>query len=476
MHLTTQIVKLIPGSNNYFINLKTYIISDNIDYVLKSHDVKNKDEEVGVCLYGHKIRQTRKWFYHLAITQLFFYESISEKAVINLEFVDFRKHKSKRVLTLPLFKSPIELIFEGTIYRVISTYPNYIISDYGDIRTIKNKEVKTYNGDYKYAVISDKNEHYSVYIHRLVAIAWVPNEDFVTNNLVDHKDGNKFNNHQTNLQWVTNSQNVGKGIHNTECANPIIVRDIDKGQINHFPSITAACEYIGRSRINTKQTLLKQGRVWKGKSGRYEIYKKDQFTHWSYEKSLPQNITLRNSRILVTVNENNIIKKFTNYESFRNEYLNIRGKVSWMKAISLFKRLHPSFIISYEFIKTRTIEVYDCKNNRVLKINSMPTLYTLMGMPKSTVIKYLATGVDNRLIHNRYQIRYETDSPWPETSVSTECGIKIQAKTKEETKIYESLRKAEKDLKINRNQLLRLAKNKKSIHASNGIKYSLKLV
>lgn len=52
----------------------------------------------------------------------------------------------------------------------------------------------------------DTKRKYS--IHRLVALTYVPNPD--NKPQVDHIDGNKLNNHHTNLRWVTGSENVAK--------------------------------------------------------------------------------------------------------------------------------------------------------------------------------------------------------------------------------------------------------------------------
>lgn len=43
-------------------------------------------------------------------------------------------------------------------------------------------------------------------LHRAVALTYLPNHDLFKNQ-VDHLDGNIFNNHLWNLEWVTNDEN-----------------------------------------------------------------------------------------------------------------------------------------------------------------------------------------------------------------------------------------------------------------------------
>ncbi|MEW6726901.1 MAG: HNH endonuclease [Bacillota bacterium] len=41
----------------------------------------------------------------------------------------------------------------------------------------------------------------------MVALAFVTNDDPIVRTEINHKDGNKSNNHYSNLEWVTRSEN-----------------------------------------------------------------------------------------------------------------------------------------------------------------------------------------------------------------------------------------------------------------------------
>lgn len=93
------------------------------------------------------------------------------------------------------------------VWSKISSNPMYEVSTHGRIR--RNNKIKALqasnNGYYDVALYSEgKRKHYRV--NRLVAMEFIPNPNNYPE--VNHKDGNKHNNHVDNLEWVTKSQNM----------------------------------------------------------------------------------------------------------------------------------------------------------------------------------------------------------------------------------------------------------------------------
>lgn len=118
----------------------------------------------------------------------------------------------------------------GEIWKDITDFPNYQISNYGRVKSkaritnvgIKNvKEIKRKEKILKplkltkgYLGIKLYNNTFSktFKIHRLVAETFIPN----LNNLpqVNHIDGNKQNNYVDNLEWISNLKNQRHAIKN----------------------------------------------------------------------------------------------------------------------------------------------------------------------------------------------------------------------------------------------------------------------
>lgn len=111
-------------------------------------------------------------------------------------------------------------LFGVEIWRPVVGFPRYEISQYGTVRltvdTMRNqhenkagKIMKTHitRKGYEYVQLSNGSSRKSVSIHRLVLMAHVgmpPSEKAQCN----HKDGNRRNNHISNLEWCDQTYNL----------------------------------------------------------------------------------------------------------------------------------------------------------------------------------------------------------------------------------------------------------------------------
>ena len=93
----------------------------------------------------------------------------------------------------------------------------YEVSNYGNVRRIGKKMLKPglNTKGYYYVSLSKNGKVTKKTIHRLVAIAFIPNPD--DKPFIDHIDHNRKNNNVNNLRWCTSSENQ----HNTakQCNN-----------------------------------------------------------------------------------------------------------------------------------------------------------------------------------------------------------------------------------------------------------------
>lgn len=90
--------------------------------------------------------------------------------------------------------------------RVRSADRNVIYRD-GQVHFIKGRSRRPNinNRGYYYLPLNKDGKHWYAKVHRLVAMAFLPNPLNLPE--VNHKDGNKLNNHADNLEWCTHSEN-----------------------------------------------------------------------------------------------------------------------------------------------------------------------------------------------------------------------------------------------------------------------------
>ena len=143
------------------------------------------------------------------------------------------------------------------VWKQIEGYDGlYAVSNYGRVKSfVTNKLLSPQNngsGYFKVELWKNKRGR-KLYIHRLVATAFLPNPNLKTE--INHKDSNPANNHVSNLEWVSSSENTKHAVYKHALnawgnpAKPIEAISIDGGEVIKFATISEAERTIGSRHI-----------------------------------------------------------------------------------------------------------------------------------------------------------------------------------------------------------------------------------
>lgn len=152
------------------------------------------------------------------------------------------------------------------IWKTIAgTDGEYQVSDTGLVKTTKTGRIlrpSVSRHGYERVCLFKMDRERRYRVHRLVAMAFIPNPDNLPQ--VNHKDGNKRNNHVSNLEWITNEDNMHhakehglRAGHERFCESKkkrVIATNIASGERIVFDSILAARKTIGTCHV---QEVLK---------------------------------------------------------------------------------------------------------------------------------------------------------------------------------------------------------------------------
>lgn len=167
----------------------------------------------------------------------------------------------------------------------------YEVSNYGRVRTHKNKRTwskqynswrywkqrylknKTPNGrDCRVALWKDGKVK-DWLVHRLVAYAFIPNND-KSKNCINHIDGNPKNNNVKNLEWCDYKENSNHAFDNElmSCNNKVVLLRLKDNKRFNFRSMTKASHFLGKSHGYISD-YLKKGKSKQLRDKENNIYK-----------------------------------------------------------------------------------------------------------------------------------------------------------------------------------------------------------
>ncbi len=158
------------------------------------------------------------------------------------------------------------------IWKDIKGYEGlYQVSNFGNIRNSNFKLLKTSGKRYLKVGLTKNKKCKFVDVHRLVAIAFVPN--LYNKSQVNHKNGNKKDNRFNNLEWCSPKENINHAFSNNLIKTRKKVAQLDKNNnvLNIFSSLTDA----------HRSTLINCGSICSALKGRQKYaggFK------WKYQK------------------------------------------------------------------------------------------------------------------------------------------------------------------------------------------------
>ena len=132
-----------------------------------------------------------------------------------------------------------------------SDFPNYTISETGEIRNSKGKVIKgeiSNNGYRRVSLSNGELKHKKMSVHRLVAETYISNPNNYPE--VNHRNENKLDNDVENLEWCTTLDNLlhSNVINKASEAKFTKVRCITTGKI--YNSVKDAAKDLGLHHSN----------------------------------------------------------------------------------------------------------------------------------------------------------------------------------------------------------------------------------
>lgn len=376
--------KKIPGTVDYQININGKIT----DLAGKPVFFEKKNGKIKIDIFGVNKTVNLKWLIGLS-----WYESgVIPDLKEHLDKIRFypADHRLRvRCGLMMQFTEPI-LYREG--FRIIPSFPRYAINIEGKIIDIeKNCYVDSFSETTHgyisvYIRSSDRSSNKNIAFHRLVALAWIPNEDFLNKPIVNHLDGNKQNNKPENLEWCSHQENCKHAVDTGLIQSNVEmkIRDIYTGKIEIFQSAADLARKLGLSRGWSSVSFLDRLPGFLHKK-RYEIKRLTDNSPWYYEENQfePDQAKKQYYSIKVLNKKTGEIKNYNKAKRFMEAY-GIYETIQIEKAVSLIQNKNKDLEISLKrnFI-TGPYRLIDTVEKKTLIINSIKDVAETIGINRN---------------------------------------------------------------------------------------------
>jgi hypothetical protein len=398
--------KPIPGCETVTLSLKGQ---------LQYHDgsacaLPIVDGKVELTLYGRTQWWHVGWLALVAHYELFLPPG-HEHRLFDIRFVPASPKLRKLVCgQIPVIDEPIE-VKPG--YRLVLSFPHLAVSIEGDVHHWRDGRdidqiyvLKEYRATPTYT--PDKSRMSVIGIHRLVAMAWVPNEDWVKQYIVNHRDGVRSHNHADNLEWVSYSGNSDHAVVTGARPEAITCRVLDTqtDQEHTFPSQRRAAEFMGLE-ADALRSLTRHQTPGRRILDRYEFRAADDERPW-FSRQHGQarsgrytiHLTLPDGTVEDHPDVRTFIRQFRVWNASSIEAIQAR-----------FTKLYPTIGFSYtDHFDTGSVQAYELATGRVVETPTIRAMEALTG-DRFIVIRTALRGGKPRN-DPKWLYRYSTDAPW----------------------------------------------------------------
>ncbi|MDQ1144028.1 hypothetical protein QE429_000855 [Bacillus sp. SORGH_AS 510] len=162
------------------------------------------------------------------------------------------------------------------IWRKIPNYEDYQVSNFGNVLSFKNKKyengwplnVQENRAGYIKIIVWKSGKQKTIKLHRIVCELFkgmAPEGK----EYVNHIDGNKRNNHYSNLEWISSSENTlhayGNGLKNHSRNKRAIVQMSLEGEyLNNYPSVSEGANAVGGNTYGISMACKNKFKSYKG--------------------------------------------------------------------------------------------------------------------------------------------------------------------------------------------------------------------
>jgi len=389
----------IPGSTDYRINLNMSIV-DSFGNKVKTVN----RSKFNLVMFGKKQTVDLKW-----LSLVSYYEvgtiPFVEKHIFKIKFQNIvSKYLKLRAKHLMYFKEPI---YYKPGYRIVPNYTRYAVSKDGIvINTLTNEIIEHKKDHFGYITVyiysPNRKANREIKLHRVIAMAWIPNDDYSIRNIINHIDGVKTNNNINNLEWCTQKEN-SQHAHDTGLINdniPMKIRNRYTKEITTFPSVSAMSKYLGMKHIIGNGYVNKlPGYLFKDK---YEIKFLSDNTMWFYENpNIDDSVKGKSIFLLTVYNKDTGITKIYNNVRIMCKRLKINVTVTGIdNIINDIMNRFPKYKITYvKYGINGPYHVYNINNKTVDILKTINDVAKFINIDRNMIRADLS--LNNKYIYNK---------------------------------------------------------------------------